>query len=109
MESNDNRAGRTIAEAPMPDLASPCTRRRIVAGVLLTAMAGTTDASARRKKKRKKNKKKGKGTGPFVDRNCDDFATQDEAQRFFEQEGGPGKDPHGLDADSDGIACENLP
>jgi micrococcal nuclease len=40
------------------------------------------------------------------DRDCSDFATQSEAQRFFEGEGGPGTDPHGLDADNDGIACE---
>ena len=47
--------------------------------------------------------------GPFVDRDCSDFATQREAQRFFEEEGGPARDPHGLDADNDGIACESLP
>ena len=41
------------------------------------------------------------------DRNCSDFDTQDEAQEFFEA-AGPG-DPHGLDADDDGIACETLP
>ena len=36
--------------------------------------------------------------------NCEDFATQGEAQEYLE----PG-DPYGLDADSDGIACEDLP
>ena len=40
---------------------------------------------------------------------CDDFATQEEAQAFFEAEGGPASDPHGLDSDFDGIACEELP
>lgn len=40
------------------------------------------------------------------DRNCDDFDSQAEAQEFFEA-AGPG-DPHGLDADGDGIACESL-
>ena len=39
--------------------------------------------------------------------NCSDFDTQQEAQDFFEAEG-PG-DPHNLDADDDGIACESLP
>lgn len=39
------------------------------------------------------------------DRDCPDFATQAEAQAFFEA-AGPG-DPHRLDADNDGIACEN--
>ena len=50
-----------------------------------------------------------KSGGTFVDRNCDDFATQAEAQAFFLSEGGPANDPHGLDADNDGIACESLP
>ena len=43
------------------------------------------------------------------DVNCSDFDTQREAQRFFEDEGGPQRDPHGLDGDNDGIACESLP
>ncbi len=42
-----------------------------------------------------------------VDRNCTDFKTWQEAQAFF-QSAGPG-DPHGLDKDGDGIACESLP
>jgi hypothetical protein len=58
---------------------------------------------------KQKCKRKGDGGGPFVDRNCDDFATQREAQQFFLSEGGPSQDPHGLDADHDGIACESLP
>jgi hypothetical protein len=45
----------------------------------------------------------------FKDRNCSDFATWEEAQSFFLANGGPALDPHGLDADSDGIACEGLP
>lgn len=43
------------------------------------------------------------------DRNCSDFATHDEAQRFFIAAGGPQRDPHRLDADHDGLACEKLP
>ena len=43
----------------------------------------------------------------FEDRDCSDFDTQSEAQRFFESEG-PG-DRHRLDADGDGRACEGLP
>lgn len=43
------------------------------------------------------------------DRDCSDFATHDEAQRFFIAAGGPENDPHRLDADHDGIACESLP
>ena len=43
------------------------------------------------------------------DRNCSDFDTWAEAQAFFEAEGGPESDPHRLDHDGDGIACESLP
>lgn len=43
------------------------------------------------------------------DVDCAAFATQEEAQAFFLAEGGPESDPHGLDADSDGVACEDLP
>lgn len=41
------------------------------------------------------------------DKDCGDFSTHAEAQAFFES-AGPG-DPHGLDRDEDGIACETLP
>jgi len=46
---------------------------------------------------------------PFFDGDCSAFDTQSEAQTFFISEGGPGEDPHGLDSDGDGIACETLP
>lgn len=47
---------------------------------------------------------------PFgTDRNCSDFATQAEAQAFYEAAGGPGSDPHRLDSDGDGVVCESLP
>jgi hypothetical protein len=46
---------------------------------------------------------------PERDRDCGDFKTQPEAQKFFESAGGPRLDPHGLDSDRDGIACETLP
>lgn len=39
-----------------------------------------------------------------VDYDCEDFATQEEAQEYLL----PG-DPYRLDADDDGIACEDLP
>lgn len=41
-----------------------------------------------------------------IDRNCSDFDSQIEAQLFFEANGGPNNDPHDLDRDNDGIACE---
>ena len=49
------------------------------------------------------------GTTTFVDRDCGDFNSQREAQTFFLSEGGPNKDPHRLDGDKNGIACEALP
>jgi hypothetical protein len=43
-----------------------------------------------------------------VDRDCSDFRSQAEAQAFFIANGGPTQDPHGLDGDRNGIACESL-
>jgi competence protein ComEC len=43
------------------------------------------------------------------DKDCGDFATHAEAQAFFVAAGGPDRDPHRLDGDNDGIACESLP
>ena len=40
------------------------------------------------------------------DKNCSDFPSAGEAQRFFLAAGGPVRDPHGLDSDGDGNACE---
>ena len=42
----------------------------------------------------------------FQDRDCKDFRTHEEAQKFYEA-ARPG-DPHKLDGDGDGIACEVL-
>jgi hypothetical protein len=40
------------------------------------------------------------------DRNCSDFSSAGEAQRYFLSAGGPSADPSGLDHDGDGFACE---
>ena len=45
----------------------------------------------------------------FQDRNCSDFETWEEAQKFFLSEGGPSQDPHRLDGDGNGTACQSLP
>lgn len=42
-----------------------------------------------------------------ADKDCADFSSQAEAQEFYESQG-PG-DPHRLDADGDGVACESNP
>jgi Excalibur calcium-binding domain len=44
----------------------------------------------------------------FHDRDCSDFRTHRQAQHFFETHN-PRRDPHNLDGDNDGIACEELP
>lgn len=43
------------------------------------------------------------------DRDCGDFERQSVAQRFFQAAGGSQEDPHRLDGDDDGRACEGLP
>ncbi|MGH4011162.1 MAG: excalibur calcium-binding domain-containing protein, partial [Pseudonocardiaceae bacterium] len=40
------------------------------------------------------------------DLDCSDFTTQEEAQAAYEQDT---SDPHNLDGDDDGVACESLP
>jgi hypothetical protein len=44
----------------------------------------------------------------YGDYDCTDFATQQEAQDFFEAHD-VATDPHNLDRDGDGVACETLP
>ena len=46
---------------------------------------------------------------PEPDRDCSDFDAWQEAQDFYQSAGGPGSDPHRLDGDGDGVACEKLP
>ena len=67
-------------------------RRRVVTGL---AVAGLLGISAQ----------------PALagDKDCSDFRTQAAAQKFFKKHGGPKRDPHRLDADHDGIACESNP
>ena len=48
----------------------------------------------------------GSAVGAQADLDCSDFDTQEEAQDELERDP---SDPHGLDADNDGIACEHLP
>jgi hypothetical protein len=43
------------------------------------------------------------------DKDCADFASQRSAQIFYLKHGGPRYDPDRLDADDDGIACEDNP
>lgn len=65
---------------------------------------------ADKKKEKKSTKKTTKAVakkGSKVTYNCSDFVTQKAAQDFFVKAGGPKKDPHRLDRDKDGVACES--
>jgi hypothetical protein len=42
------------------------------------------------------------------DKDCADFKSQKKAQKFFKKHD-PRNDPHYLDADNDGVACEENP
>lgn len=48
--------------------------------------------------------------GTEDDKDCSDFATQADAQAYFDSQGGsPTNNVDDLDRDHDGIACEALP
>ena len=64
-----------------------CTAVVLLGGIRPAAMAAPSSSSA--------------------DKDCSDFRTQKQAQRFF-QSHNPSQDPHRLDRDGDGIACESL-
>ena len=44
-----------------------------------------------------------------TDRDCGDFSSQKAAQIFYLNAGGPRVDPHRLDSEGDGVACESTP
>lgn len=46
---------------------------------------------------------------PEFDYNCDDFATQEEAQSVMDTCKEKGVDVHRLDGDGNGVACQSLP
>jgi endonuclease YncB( thermonuclease family) len=50
----------------------------------------------------------GAAAAAYADKDCADFPTQASAQTFF-LNNNPSADPHRLDADGDGIACESNP
>ena len=43
-----------------------------------------------------------------TDKDCSDFSSWKQAQHYYKTHGGPRYDPDRLDADHDGIACEDL-
>lgn len=83
----------------MTELAEPLPAHPVPVQVMVTALpTGMTDEEPVLR------------YDPFgPDRDCRHFDTHAEAQAFFLAAGGPARDPHRLDGDSDGIACESLP
>ncbi|MGB7684188.1 MAG: excalibur calcium-binding domain-containing protein [Solirubrobacterales bacterium] len=69
-------------------------RRRFATTALVFALTGSAFFAAQ-------------PAGAIYDRDCSDFASQRQAQRFFKNHN-PRRDPHRLDGDNDGIACEAL-
>ena len=96
--------------AALARLTDNCTGQDLSASLPLPARSGGLDAAGCHAGSQpchchRPRRSKGSGGG-FADRNCADFGTWKEAQDFFEASG-PG-DPHRLDGDNDGIACEAL-
>jgi hypothetical protein len=77
-----------------PIICSPVVRRACSVLLVAAAIAGLAMSSE---------------GAVAADRDCGDFSTQRKAQRFFLKQGGPRSDPHRLDADNDGVACEQNP
>jgi hypothetical protein len=84
-----------VLEVFVPDRAVSRSRRAVVAAGLAVAGAHLLPGLPL-------------GAEALRDRDCKDFRTQKQAQRFFKKNGGPRDDPHRLDADNDGKACEEL-
>ena len=47
-------------------------------------------------------------TAMAADKDCSDFCACRQVLNFYKRHGGPKRDPHHLDGDHDGIACESL-
>jgi hypothetical protein len=64
-----------------------------------------------RKQARRRSRNDSRNDSPgAAERDCTDFATQQEAQDFWDRKGySSTNDPHGLDPDGNGIPCEDLP
>ncbi len=73
--------------------------------VAIPAVAGSTDTA---EYTRTDDYTRERSYEDYGDRDCSDFDSQEEAQVFYEREGGPSDDFHNLDRDGDGIACDSL-
>ena len=77
--------------------ASPCRRRTICRGFLTLALVLVTSTAL-----------PGAAAADQTDDDydCTDFDSREDAQRFYEESGGPLYDPYNLDDNGDGAACE---
>jgi hypothetical protein len=78
-----------------------------------TQRSRTASKRARKRARRDARQARRRGNNDqsgSTDRNCSDFATQAEAQAFWDAKGySASNDPHNLDGDGNGIPCESLP
>lgn len=81
----------------------------IAGALMLLGDSGSESVDSKYNYLRQDNPQEERSYEDYGDYDCSDFSTQYEAQDFFESEGGPGDDYHGLDRDEDGVACETLP
>ena len=93
MERIDNHAGRGLWSKGLPDFE--------------TEWAPMHTASPEPKPEPKPQRGRSRRYNPNgPDRNCSDFSSHAAAQAFFEVSGP--SDPHRLDGDNNGVACESL-
>lgn len=79
----------------------------IISGVVITSIIGFyLYGNTSETEPANSNKSDNPYEATSIDHNCTDFDTQEDAQFFYEANGGPDEDPHGLDRDNDGTACD---
>jgi hypothetical protein len=103
---------------PAPLVGNPTTRPVVTLAPLATEAAPSAAPAATKKPTTKATPKppakasyyKPPGWDGSSDVDCPDFDTHAHAQSFFIGTGGSKtNDPHGLDREHDGLACETLP
>lgn len=87
------------AAAPAPATAAPAAPAAPAPADAAAAESGATGSAP-------SSRPAAAAEAPVADKDCGDFGSRDEAQTFFEDNGGPSSDVHRLDADDDGQACE---
>lgn len=108
-ETAEEMATPAVAAAPAGQETETAPSTADGAGDAQAAAAGATDdaaSDAAGSVAQTGSGARASGAAKAVDKDCGGFGSQAEAQDFFEANGGPGSDEHGLDADGDGQACD---